>query len=195
MPAEGGRISGGDGAPDMRGRGSPGRRRAEDPLEVVMAAEGGRTSSGLGGSYAGLEVLVRGAVLAVGKRRALARLALARRCPAARDAAVEGTGLDLLLDVLDRGVDPVRDRPAHLRLVRNREVAADVLEKRSLRPREVLRIPGDPLDRLLTCREDGASRLELRLTVGVRLDEVLDRAVDRSGVLIHTRQERLVHRD
>ena len=50
-------------------------------------------------------MLVRRAVVAVRERRALARLALARRRVAARDAAVERAGLDLLLDEPDRGVD------------------------------------------------------------------------------------------
>src|SRR4051794_13185461 len=51
----------------------------------------------------GLEVLVRRAVVAVGQRRALARLALPRRRPAARHAAVERAGLDLALDERGRG--------------------------------------------------------------------------------------------
>src|SRR5579872_6095132 len=48
------------------------------------------------------EVLMRRAVVAIGERRALARLALARRRAAACDAAVERARLDLLLDELRR---------------------------------------------------------------------------------------------
>ncbi len=141
----------------------------------------------------GLEVLVRGAVLALGQRRALARLALARRRAAAGDAAVERAGLDLLLDVLDRRADSPRDRPVHLRLVRDREVAADVLEERPLRLREVARILGEPLDRVLTRGEDCAASLELRLAVGVGLDQVLHGPVDGPGVLIHAREKSVLH--
>ena len=53
---------------------------------------------GLRRDLAALEVLMRGAVLALRQRRALARLALAGRRPAAGHAAVERTGLDLVLD-------------------------------------------------------------------------------------------------
>src|ERR687892_2044893 len=90
---------------------------------------GDRRPGTLGGCGAGLEVLVRGAVLALGQRRALARLALARRRAAACDAAVERAGLDLRLDELDGGADPFRHRPGDLRLVGDGEVAADVLEE------------------------------------------------------------------
>src|SRR2546423_4706178 len=70
-----------------------------------------------------LEVLVRGAVVAFGERRALARLPLARRRPAPRHPAVEGAGLDLRLDETDRGPDTLLDRPGDLRLLGDRKVA------------------------------------------------------------------------
>ena len=51
-----------------------------------------------------LEVRMRGAVVPLGQRRPLARLALARRRSAARSTAVEGAGLDLLGDEGRRAV-------------------------------------------------------------------------------------------
>src|SRR5436190_9464732 len=97
---------------------------------------------GLRCSLAALEMLVRGAVVAFGEWGALARLPLARRRAAPGDAAVEGPGLDLLLDESDRGLDALRHRPRDLRLHGDREVAADVLEKGTIRLREVVRIRG-----------------------------------------------------
>src|SRR5207244_3989957 len=52
----------------------------------------------------GFQVLVRGAVVALGERRPLARLAFPGGRPAAGYAAVEQPRLDLLLDELDRGL-------------------------------------------------------------------------------------------
>src|SRR3954454_12814866 len=92
-----------------------------------------------------LEVLMRGAVLALGKRRALARLALAGRGAAAGDPAVERARLDLMLDVRDGRADPLGDRPVDPGLRRDGEVAADVLEERALRLREVAWILGEAL--------------------------------------------------
>src|SRR3954452_22420318 len=60
------------------------------------------------GGRASLEVLVARTVVALRQRRPLARLALARRCTAARDTAVERAGLDLLLDERERRIDPLR---------------------------------------------------------------------------------------
>src|SRR5690242_20868107 len=94
-------------------------------------------------------MLVRRAVLALGQRRALAGLALAGRRAAAGDAAVERAGLDLLLDEAHRGADALAHGPGDLRLRGDREVAANVLEKRPIRLGEVLRVSGEPLHRLL----------------------------------------------
>src|SRR4051794_22558126 len=80
--------------------------------------------------FGALEVLVRRAVVALGQRRALARLALPRRRAAARDAAVERARFDLLLDERDRGSHALLHRPGDLRLRRDREVPPDVLEER-----------------------------------------------------------------
>jgi len=104
---------------------------------------------------------------------------------AAGDAAVERSGLDLVLDEADRGVDTLVDRPGDLRLHRDREVAANVLEERTIRPRKIQRILRQPLHRLLARFEDRTPRLDLRLPVGVGIDEILDRPVNRSRVLIH----------
>jgi len=57
-------------------------------------------------------MLVRGAVVAVRERRALARLSLARGRAAAGNPAVEGAGLDLALDERDRGATPSRTAQA-----------------------------------------------------------------------------------
>ena len=98
---------------------------------------------------------------------------------------VERAGLDLLLDEADRGIDALVDRPGDLRLHGDREVAPDVLEERPVRLGEVVRICGEPLHRPLARREHLAAVLELRLAVDVRVDQILDRAIDRSRVLIH----------
>src|SRR5918911_4491438 len=99
-------------------------------------------------------MLMRRAVLAVRQRRPLARLALARGRAAARDAAVERAGLDLRLDERDGRRDALRHRPRDLRLRRDREVAADVLEERPLGLREVERVGRETLHRLLACLEN-----------------------------------------
>ena len=75
------------------------RPGAPGDLDPALAAE-----VSLRGDLRALEVLVRRAVVALRQRRALARLALARRRLAAGDAAVERAGLDLLVDELDRRV-------------------------------------------------------------------------------------------
>src|SRR5436305_13426039 len=135
----------------------------------------------LGSDLRALEVLMRRAVVALRQRGTLAGLPLARRRLAASDAAVECTGLDLLVDELHRGVDALLGRPADLRLVRDREVPADVLEESALGAREVVRIVGEPLHRLLARGKDRAAMLELRLNARIGIDQILDRAVDRSG--------------
>src|SRR5579884_4067294 len=135
---------------------------------------GGRASLGGG---ARLEVLVRRAVVAVGQRRPLARLALARGRATAGDAAVEQPRLDLLLDEVHRRRHSLLHGPGHLRLGGDREVAADVLEQGAIGLREVERVRRQPLHRLLTGFEDGAAGLELGLPVGVRVDLILHRPV------------------
>src|ERR1044071_7188931 len=139
---------------------------------------------------------MRRAVVAVRERRALTRLALPCRRAAARHAAVECACLDLLLDEAHRGLDALRDRPGDLRLHRDREVAADVLEERAVRLGEIVRIRGQAFHRPLARVEHVAAVLELRVAVYVRVDQVLDRAIDRSRVLIHAVlnvQDPLVH--
>src|SRR6476620_10058659 len=111
-------------------------------------------------------MLVRRAVVAVRQRRALAGLALARRRLAAGDAAVERAGLDLLLDERDRGADTLADRPGNAGLRGDRKVAANVLEKRSVGAREILRIGGEARHRQLALLQHGAARLEARLVIG-----------------------------
>src|SRR5919108_4333799 len=132
-----------------------------------------------------LEVLVRRAVVALGQRRPLAGLALAGRRVAARHAADEGARLDLLLDERNRGADALVDGPGDLCLRRDREVAADVLEERPFGLREVLRIAREPLHRLLARLEHRPTVLDLLLRAHVRVDEVFDRAINGSRVLIH----------
>src|SRR5438105_6776451 len=120
-----------------------------------------------------LQVLVRGAVVAFRERRALARLALARRRPAAGDAAVEQARLDLLLDEVDCGLHALLHRPRDLGLRGDGEVAADVLEQRPLGLREIEGIARQPLHRLLAGDEHAAAGFQLGLSVGVRIDHVL----------------------
>src|SRR6476660_9917178 len=147
-------------------------------------------------SLAALEVLMRRAVVAVRQRCPLARLALAGRRTATGDAAVERSSLDLLFDEADGGLDPLGHGPGDLRLHGDREVAADVLEEGAIRLREVVRIGGQALHRPLTRRKDVAAVLEVRLLVDVGVDQVLDRAIDRSRVLIHAvlnMEDPLVH--
>ena len=96
-------------------------RELPDQLVGVVRQGGELTRSyarwGLGREAGALEVLVRRAVVALGQRRPLAGLALARRRAAAGDAAVERAGLELLLDEADRRADafaapPRRPAPA-----------------------------------------------------------------------------------
>src|SRR5207247_2568827 len=121
-----------------------------------------------------LEVLVRRAVVAVRERRALARLAFARRGTAAHDSSVERSGLDLLLDEGDRRGDALVHCPRDLRLAGDGEVAADVLEEGAGRVREIERILCQSLHRLLARVEDGAAVLELGILIHVRIDQVLN---------------------
>src|SRR4051794_12215802 len=158
-------------------------------LTTYASLLAGRMASGYGASgcdLRALEVLVRRAVVPLRKRRALARLALAGRRVAACDAALEDARLDLLLDELDRGADAVIDRPGHLRLHGDREIPANVLEKGLVRLREVVRIRGEPLHRRLAGAENLTAVLEPCRAVDVRIDQVADRPIDRSRILIHT---------
>jgi len=101
-------------------------------------------------------------------------------------AAVERARLQLLLDEPDCGAHALGHRPGDLRLRRDREVAPDVLEERPIGLRKVVRVRGEPLHRLLALLEHRAARLELRRPVRIGVDQVLDRAIDRARVLIHT---------
>src|SRR6266545_2628373 len=138
-----------------------------------------------GDARALLEMLVRRAVVAIRQRRALARLALARRRAAARDAAVERSRLDLLVDEGDRRGHALLHCPRHLGLDGDREVAADVLEEGSVGLCEVERIRRKPFHRLLAGGEHLAPVFEPGRRHHVRVDEVFDRAIDGSRVLIH----------
>src|SRR5437016_8108342 len=131
-------------------------------------------------------MLVRRAVVAVGQRGALARLALARRRAAARDTAVEGAGLDLRLDERASGGDSLAHGPGDLRLRGDREVASDVLEESALRLREVERVGRQTFHRLLARLEHLPAVFDAGLGVDVGVYEILDRAIDRPRVLIHT---------
>src|SRR5262245_40817899 len=147
-----------------------------------------RIASELRGDGRGvLEVLMRRAVVATGKRRALARLALPGRRMTAGDPAVEEARLDLLLDERRRGADAFAHRPGHLRLGPDGEVPTNVREERTVGPCEVVRIVREPGHRALALLEHRPPVIELLLAGGVRVDQVLDGAVDRSRVLIHTR--------
>ena len=64
------------------------RARHETPPQRPRRTWAGRRGRRLGGDFGALEVLVRRAVVAFRKRRALARLPLPGRRPTARDAAV-----------------------------------------------------------------------------------------------------------
>src|SRR6478735_8686044 len=147
-------------------------------------------------SLPALEVLMRGAVVAVRQRGPLAGLALTGRRAATSDAAVEGSRLDLLLDEADCRLDALGHGPGDLRLHGDGEIAADVLEEGAIRLCEVVRIRGQALHRPLTGRQDVPAVLEVRLLVDVGVDQVLDRAIDRSRVLIHAvlnMEDPLVH--
>ena len=123
----------------------------------------------------GLEVLVRRAVVALRERRALARLALARRRPAAGDPPSSRPD-SICSSMKSTAAFTPFHCPRDLRLRGDREVAADVLEQRPVGLREVERIARQPLHRLLARLEHGAARFELGLAVGVRIDmSLIDR--------------------
>ena len=128
---------------------------------------------------------MRGAVVALRQRGSLAGFALAGRRAAAGNPAVQRAGLDLLLDEGGRSSDPFLHGPGHLGLRRDREIPANVLEKSPVRLREVERILGQPLHGLLAVLEHGPPVLELNARRYVRVDQVPNRPVDSSGVLIH----------
>src|SRR5258708_4164473 len=150
--------------------------RASTSLQPARAAPPGES----GGDFGAFEMLVGGAVVAFGQRCALAGLALARGRVAVGDAPLERAGLDLLLDEEDCRADPFVYGPGNLSLNGDRKVATDVLEKGTIRLREVVRVGGEALHRALARGQDLATVLELRRRVGVRIDQVLDRAIDRS---------------
>jgi hypothetical protein len=143
-------------------------------------AETGLGARELGGDFGALEMLVRRAVVALGERRALARLPFARRRTAAGDPAVERTGLDLLLDEGHRGGDALLHRPRDLGLRRDREIPPDVLEQGSVRLREIERVTREALHRLLALLQHRAPVLEVKLGRHIRVDQVFNRPVDGS---------------
>jgi hypothetical protein len=93
---------------------------------------------------------------------------------AAGHAAVEGAGLDLLLDERDGSADPLVDGPGDLRLRRDREIVPDVLEQRPLRLGEVLGVAREPFHRLLAGLEHRTAILDLFRLRHIRVDEVFD---------------------
>jgi hypothetical protein len=97
--------------------------------------------------------------------------------------------LDLLLDEGSRRADALTNGPGDPCLRGDREVPTDVREERSIRPREVVRVVRETLHGLLALHENRSPVLELRVRIGVRVDEVLDGAINRSRVLIHTGPE------
>ena len=99
-----------------------------------------------------VQMRVRRAVLALGHRAALARLALAReRAAAAEQIAAT---LELGLGGLDDARDDLIDRDVHARLLRDREVAPDLLEEAARRAGEVAGVGSEPFDRGLTGGQD-----------------------------------------
>src|SRR5436190_20038333 len=169
----------------VKGRRSAMRKATRESWRISLSAScdtGGarlphRVQASLGGYGLSIEVLVRRAVVAVRQGRALAWLAFARGRAAAGDAAVEGAGLDLLLDEGDRGGHSLVHRPGHLRLARDREVAADVLEERLVRPCEIVRIGCEPFHRLLARMEDCLPVLQPRVGSCIGINEILDGAI------------------
>src|SRR5580704_2247146 len=131
-----------------------------------------------------LEMLVGWAVVPLRQRRTLARLALPRRRMAVGGSPLEGPRLDLLVDELDRRLDAVGHGPGDLGLHGDREVPPDVLEQRPVGPCEVVGIRCQPLHRAFAGREHLAPIAELGVPVDVRIDQILDRSIDRSRVLI-----------
>src|SRR5213082_2545606 len=130
-------------------------------------------------------MLMRWAVVAFRQGRPLARLALSGRRAAAGHAAVERAGLDLLLDERHRSGDAFVDGPRDLGLHRDRKVAPDVLEQGLVGLGEVQRVGREPFHRLLAVGENQAAVFEALHLRNVRIDEVLDRPVDGSRVLVH----------
>ena len=131
-----------------------------------------------------LEVLVRRAVLPIGQRRPLARLALAgRRLALVRLALARA--LELVEDVHDRRADVPVDRPVDAHLIRDREQMPDLREEALAGLREVLRVAGQPLDRRLAALQHPATGLLGGDGVGMRIDEVLDFDEDCAAEPIH----------
>ena len=77
-------------------------------------------------------------------------------------------------------VDSLGHGPGDLGLRGDREEAADVLEQRLVGLREVVRIGGEPLHRSLAGREHLTPVFDLHFDACVRVDQVFDRAIDRS---------------
>src|SRR3954466_2210079 len=126
---------------------------------------------------------VRRAVLALGHRTALAGLALARESTAA--AQQIAAPLELGLGGLDDARDHFVYCDVHACLLRDGEIAPDLLEQTARRACEVAGIGSEPLDRGLTGGQDAPLGLD-PADAGLRfVHEVLDREEDRAAVLIH----------
>lgn len=132
-------------------------------------------------------MLVRRAEVPPGERRSLACLALAGSGVATGDSAIQKAGFDLLLDEACRSADPFSNGPRDLSLSGNRKIASNVGEERSIRACEVVRIVREASHCVLALEKHRTTVLELRRLASVGIDQVFDRAIDRSRVLIHTR--------
>ena len=126
-----------------------GKLAREAQLELPLEY---RSGSDEAGRDALVEMRVRRAVLALGHRAALARLALARERAAAPEQVA--APLELGLGRLDDARDHFVYCDVDACLLRDREVAPDLLEQAARRAREVAGVGSKPFDRALTGRED-----------------------------------------
>src|SRR6185436_8731723 len=86
---------------------------------------------------------------------------------------------------LDNACDDLIDGHVHARLLRDREVAADLLEQAARRTGEVAWVGGEPFDRSLAGGQNAPLGLD-PAHAGLRfVHEVLDREEDRAAVLVH----------
>src|SRR5690348_1740595 len=126
---------------------------------------------------------MRGAVLAIRQRRALARLALAgRRLAAGHSLTV---ALELGQDELHRALDVPIDRRVDARLVGDREQVPDLLEEALARLREVVRVARQSLDGRLARLQHPTLCFGYRDRVGVGVDEILDLYEDGPAESVH----------
>ena len=90
-------------------------------------------------------MLVRGAVLTVGKRNTLTWLALPRRCSAAKRVPIESDAvMRLLCHELERKNHVALDDPVDLHLLVQRKVSPDVVEQRPCGICKVAPVRGQP---------------------------------------------------